>query len=150
MSKIKIHTEGYAKRGEKLFLEIELNLPQPLKARKLEVTLNCIQIKKSKTMTEMHVFDRMEEKELGIPHQTHMRERTSIIEKVAYKQTKKLDGERLYESAKYSVDFDIPNNSLPTIKHFDAHGRKVGWFVVAKLDVPLALDIVAKKEIIVE
>ncbi|MCX8197114.1 MAG: hypothetical protein N3G80_02235 [Candidatus Micrarchaeota archaeon] len=147
LSKVKIHTNAPVRRGERLEARIELHLSKPIKARKLEASLVCIETERKKTIAEMVIHERAEEKETGIPYQTHMRQRTTIIEKVVFKETKRLDGEKIYQNESYYVDFLLPANAPPTLHHYSPDGKKAKWIFSVQLDVPFAIDVQAKKEV---
>lgn len=124
---------------------ITLELKKPIEARSLSARLYCIEEKKIISAREMNRDDYRIEKELGVQRSTHLRTTTMLMETVAYAETKKISGEKTYESGTYEVEFSIPSSaprSQPWI-----NGRKVVWRMEAKLDIPFSIDISSTAEI---
>ncbi|MCX8195340.1 MAG: hypothetical protein N3G22_04525 [Candidatus Micrarchaeota archaeon] len=151
LSKIKIKTDqGSYSPGSRVLATIELHLKKPIEARSLEARLFCTQTRRTKAMREMDTYDYRMERELGVPRTTHLAATTSVSEKVVHSERKIVSGQKKYESGAFEVEFQLPPSAQPTSHSFSHDSKKVVWKIEARLDVPLAPDIVAAKEIIVE
>lgn len=131
--------------GGRISAIIILELKKPIHARSLSARLYCVEEKKITTMREMDLDDYRMEKELGVQRSTHLRKTTSVIETVAYAETKQISGEKEYKSGRYEVEFRIPD-SAPRSQPWSS-GRRVTWRMEAKLDIPMSMDISSSTEI---
>lgn len=129
---------------------IRIHLKKPLEARSLSARLYCVQTSKVTSAYVMDSYDYQMDKELGIPRSTHIRNSSSNVQKVIHSERKKISGHSTYQSGDYVVEFPLPHSAPRTRHSFGHDGKKAIWKIDAKLDVPLAPDISATKEIAVE
>ncbi|MDD2655770.1 MAG: hypothetical protein PHQ80_03840 [Candidatus ainarchaeum sp.] len=145
-SKIRINPGSSACRaGGKASAAITLELKKPVRARSLSARIYCVEEKKVESTREMVRDDYRMDKELGVQRSTHLRTTTSVMETVAYAETKQVSGEKEYWSGKYEVEFSIPD-SAPRSQQWSG-GRRVTWRMEAKLDIPMSMDVSSSVEI---
>ncbi|MFA5412632.1 MAG: hypothetical protein WC350_04785 [Candidatus Micrarchaeia archaeon] len=131
--------------GGKVSAIIILELKKPVRARSLSARLYCVEQKKVESTREMARDDYRMDRELGVQRSTHLRTTTSVMETVAYAETKEVSGEKEYKSGRYEVEFSIPS-SAPGSQPWSG-GRKVTWRMEAKLDIPMSMDVSSSAEI---
>ncbi|MCX8198226.1 MAG: hypothetical protein N3F07_03485 [Candidatus Micrarchaeota archaeon] len=147
-AKIKIIPKSSYSLGEPIDLDIELALRSPIEARGFEAKLVCIETRREKIVREMDTYDRMQERDLGVPYSTHLHTSTRTIEKEIYSQKLQLGKKGRYESGIYHARFEPPKSS-PATSHAWHDSRKIVWKVLVKLDIPHAPDAYAQKEIVI-
>ncbi len=147
-SSIKISTdyEKYSP-GEIINADIELKLAGEIRARTLEISLNCVQTKREKSHREMDQYDYRLDKETGIPRSTNLR--TTYYEKIetVYSEKKRINVNGKFSSDSFAIEFEIPYEAKKTKHNYDYDDAKIEWFIFAKMDIPNAMDIHSTKKI---
>jgi hypothetical protein len=87
---------------------------------------------------------------LGIPHTTDIK--TEVRERSGnwFFQEKKIAGEQILYKAELSASFQLPHNAMPTSYEFGHDNAIHIWKLRVRVDIPLALDMNAEKEVFVE
>lgn len=136
--------------GEEIHAKIFFHMKRPIVARRIEASLILIEKAKSKTYRVMDHHDYQEEKELGIPRSTHLRSTESEFEKTTVLERKAIGGEREYLDCKIEAVFKLPKNAKPTSHVFGSDLVKRKYLLAVKMDIPLAIDRHASREVIVK
>ncbi len=139
---------GYAP-GETISAQIRVSLKKPVKARGIVATLVCVERRLEKRTRVMDAYDHRENQELGIPRSTHLETEMHESSKAWFKQEKKVSEEGMYKEGTFNVEFELPRDAKPT-SHAFGHDNLIHiWTLRVKLDVPMALDENAEKEVFV-
>ncbi len=136
--------------GEAIRARITLSLSRPVKARSLVATFSCIERHRVTEQRVMDKYDYDRERELGGFKETHMYTTTSEHARRLSEERKTISGEKEYSSGEFSVSFAIPARGPPTSREFGHDGKIHAWKLRVTLDIPLAIDENAEKEIFVE
>ncbi|MCX8175528.1 MAG: hypothetical protein N3E51_04975 [Candidatus Micrarchaeota archaeon] len=135
--------------GETIRASITLKLQKPTKARGIYATLSCHE---KHRVTEHRIMDKYDfdrEKELGLFRETHISSHTAVHEKTLFEKEVRVAGEGVFSSGDYPLSIELPKNAPPTSHEF-GHDNKIHiWKLSVKLDIPLALDLNAEREIFV-
>lgn len=135
--------------GETVNATIRISLGKPVKARGIFAVLYCDEMTKVSVERVMTDFERQQRRELGMFADTHLKKDTDYRHKIVHKQEKKIAGEGEFSSGEYEVSFALAQNAHPTDLEYGHNNKIVQWKLKAKLDIPLAPDLNAEKEIIV-
>ncbi len=146
MFKLKTDKKNYLP-GETISLEVKTNFKKPQKARRIEVTLYCIEKKKVQTKRIMDHYDYHSDKELGVPRSTHIETVTTESKGEVFRKVIELSGEKEYTSETFTGKIYIPRNANPTSYHLGHDNKAHIWKLKAKLDIPFRLDRNQEKEI---
>lgn len=135
--------------GETVKATIKYAFSKPVSARGLEASLVCFERKQVKTRIVMDQYDYRLEHELGVPKSTNIKTETSEEGRTVFSQKKKLSGQDVYTSGQAEASFDIPSDAPATSHEFGHDGKIHVWTLSVKLDIPLAFDKNASKEVFV-
>ena len=142
--KIEMSLEKYGYQpGESVTGSIDLKLKKTVHARGLSVAF------RGDLITTRTRRDRD-------GHMRHERHTTRI-----YNQKIPLDGEKDYKGGNYDFEIKIPDNildmeskpdgmlgdALEAMKFMSGRHDRIQWYIVAKLDVPMGLDVSKKQDI---
>lgn len=149
MISLLLDKEKYMK-GDKVNLKIILNLEKPINVRGVYASLLCHEKKKIVLVREMDHYDYNEEKSLGLLRSTNIKKTVDYRDDIIYREDKVVAPAGIYFKEEFLINFYIPHNAPPTSKEY-GHDNKINfWELEAKLDIPLAFDKRAIKEIFVE
>ncbi len=136
--------------GETVLATIGIKMKKPARARSLLATLSCEERHRVVEQKVMDNYDFERERELGGFKETHLYQVTSEHSNRLFHDKKVVSGEKEYSSGEYSVSFVIPPGGPPTSREFGHDGKIHVWKLHVKLDLPLAIDENAEKEVFVE
>ncbi|MFA5106628.1 MAG: hypothetical protein WC506_06745 [Candidatus Micrarchaeia archaeon] len=148
MMRIELDKDSYMP-GETVKATVKYSFSSPVSARKLEASLVCMERKQVKTHTVMDQDDYRIEKELGIPKSTNIKTETSEQSSTAFSQKKELGGQNIYTNGQAEVSFELPQDAPATSHEFGHDGKIHVWTLSVKLDIPMAFDKNASKEVFV-
>ncbi len=135
--------------GDTVKATVKYSFQKPIAARALDATLECQERKMVKTQVVMDQYDYRLEKELGIPKSTNIKTETSEEAKTAYSKSKEISGKGEYLTGEAEVSFDLPQDAPATSHEFGHDGKIFVWTLRVKLDIPMAFDKNASKEVFV-
>ncbi|OIO20979.1 hypothetical protein COV61_01050 [Candidatus Micrarchaeota archaeon CG11_big_fil_rev_8_21_14_0_20_47_5] len=138
---------GAYEAGESINAEIRLTLKKTVKARGIFAALKCVERKKVKRTRVLDSYDYARDAELGVPRSTNVRTTETEQERVWFLQEKRVAGEGEYKEGTFQVGFSLPKNAPPTSHEFGHDNLVHVWRLRVKLDVPMALDENAEKEV---
>ncbi|MFA6214398.1 MAG: hypothetical protein WC717_03925 [Candidatus Micrarchaeia archaeon] len=150
MMSISLDRASYA-AGDIVTATISLRREKPAKARGVYASLSCTEQHQVKTTVVIDQYTLDRHKEMGIPYSSNIETRTVKRDSVLFSQEKKLSGEREFSGEEaFTVQFTLPRNASPTSHEFGHDGKIHIWKLSAKLDIPMAMDDNASKEVVVE
>jgi len=135
--------------GETIRAKIRVSMGKPVKARGVYAELLCSERHRVTSHRVMDNYDFEREKEMGGFKETHMVSHVTEHDSMKFRQEKKVAGEGMYANNEFEAVFDLPPNAVPTSHEFGHDNKIRRWKLRVKLDIPLALDDSAEKEIFV-
>ncbi len=135
--------------GETMNVSVHLKMEKPVKARALVVEFACYERRKVKVTRELDEYDFARRRELGLVYTSNVT--TEVVEESTRRhyQKKEFTGGE-FSNAVFEAAFSIPADAPPTSLEFGHDGKTFAWKVFAKLDVPLAIDENAEKDVFIE
>ncbi len=149
MLAITLDRDSYA-AGDTVRAAVSLTLKKPVRARGLFARLVCVERHKVTEQRIMDAYDYARERELGGFKETHLQPVTTVHENVVADMKRDISGEGEYSSGERVVEFALPPNAQPTSHEFGHDNKTFVWKLSVKLDIPLAIDENAEKEVFVE